>query len=83
MHPSPSPRPPRARVCDTSRAEWGVRGLGAGGGALARSRRFRAMLLGGLCEVITPTTFLLAIWRQGGPRGDFAWEGVRVSSAGT
>ena len=25
-----SPRPPRGRFCDTSRAEWGVRGLGAG-----------------------------------------------------
>ena len=25
-----SPRPPRGRFCDTSRAKWGVRGLGAG-----------------------------------------------------
>ena len=28
--PVTSPRPPRGRFCDTSRAEWGVRGLGAG-----------------------------------------------------
>ena len=27
---SSSPRPPRGRFCDTSRAKWGVRGLGAG-----------------------------------------------------
>ena len=28
----PAPAPPRARFCDTSRAEWGVRGVGAVGG---------------------------------------------------
>ena len=79
---SPAPAP-RARFCETSRAEWGVRGLGAGGGGLARFRRLCAVPLGGLCEVTTLTAFWLAIGRKRGPRGDFTWEGVRVSSAGT
>ena len=78
----PSPGPPGPLLRDVSSGMGGP-GPGGRGGGLARSRRFRAMSLGGLCEVITPTTFLLAIWRKGGPRGDFAWEGVRVSSART
>ena len=81
-HSFPAPAP-RARFCETSRAEWGVRGLGAWGGALARFHRFCEMSFGGLCEVTTLTAFAHAIWRKGGPRGDFVWEGVRVSSAGS
>ena len=50
---------------------------------MARSRRLRAMSLGGLCEVRTLTALWFAIGRKRGPRGDFTWEGVRVSSAGT
>ena len=71
----------RARVCDTSRAEWGVRGLGAGGGALARFRCLCEMSFGGLCEVITLTAFWHAFGRIRGPRGAFVWEGVRLLSA--
>ena len=79
---SPAPAP-RARFCEMSRAEWGVRGLGVWGGALAHLCHFCAMSLGGLCALTTLTAFAHAIWRKGGPRGDFVWEGVRVSSAGS
>ena len=78
-----SPPPSRGRFCETSRAKWGVRGLGAGGGPLARSRRFCAMSLDGLCAVATLTAFWRAIVRKRGPRCDFAWEPVRVWSAGS
>ena len=58
----------------------------AGGGRLgllARIRRLCAMSFGGLCEVMTLTAFSLTSWRKRGPRCDFVWEGVRVSSAGS
>ena len=73
--------PPRARFCETSRAKWGVWGLGAGGGPLARSRRFCAMSLDGLCAVATLAAFWHAFGRKRGARGEFVWEVVRLLSA--
>ena len=71
---------------------WYPRARGLGGSRFpapapwARLARFRClceMSFGGLCEVTTLTAFAHAIWRKGGPRCDFVWEGVRVSSART
>ena len=50
---------------------------------MAHLCHFCAMSLGGLCALAPLTAFAHAIWRKGGPRGDFVWEGVRVSSAGS
>ena len=52
-------------------------------GLLARFRRLYETSFGGLCEVTTLTAFSLTIWRKKGPRGDFAWEPVRVRIART
>ena len=69
--PSYQPPAPRARFCDTSRAEWGVWGLGGWGvggwGLLARCRGFCAMLLGGLRAVTTLTAFWHSLGRKRGP----------------
>ena len=48
------------------------------GGALARFRCLCDMSFGGLCEVITLTTFWYVFGRKGGPRGDIVWEVVRL-----
>ena len=50
---------------------------------MARFRSFCEISFGGPCAVTTLTAFSFAIWRKGGPRGDFAWEPVRVRIART
>ncbi len=41
-------------------------------------RRFCAMSLGGLCEVIAVTTFLHVRWRKKGVGGEYTWTVVRL-----
>ena len=55
--------------------------MGGSWGPLARFRCFRAVSLGGLCEVTTLPTFWHASGRKGGPGGENTWEVVRLSSA--